>query len=621
MRTSSCFLAIHLAFYGCIAANVACPEDIGAILPACENAICGGEDPANVEHCKNASPGGPHCDKNAQAGPQSSSVVTASQSGKIVTGTYALETITSLSSLRQSITTTITASPKTSGGPAETAAAVILAGGVAWMLAGEVGDAVIAEAVLQAPEAPKGHEDDKTCPVSENKCSDCGGVSGICTTKDGGCRYDKPDCAGDKCEEVDGKCTNQSKGCACCYKFELTPFCDDCGGADGKKCKGINDKDNKYKGCDCLEKPPPLTPYKPLDVQDPKWKNGLPAYGKDPYTKDGSSSDPTCDIKQDGQVTYQWYRGLYPAFCKQIPDKTKTSDKDLTNKDWKDPNIITNPRLRPRGLLEDRTPPPSPTQYPNHKFSFHWKPRQGSCMKDCNQAFQQITDSQCGHTSAMGNSMTQHGDLDIGCGVYSWDIIPPPPPPPAISQRVTCRPGETTPKGSFWHCDPDQPNCRTAATQPDGKAAYYAAIHQYCFGNYNWNPIAGDELSSAYYAWFDTTTIDTATNLPQYCLGAAVSSGDHGAGPGATGPGKTYKCKNNGPGWHGVMGSNSKVSLLIRQAEDTKDCPPVPTKKHSLVEGDACEKTFRLAVDACRSDPEWFPTSPILNPQIHVTQF
>lgn len=62
--------------------------------------------------------------------------ITASQSSKIVTGTYVLQTITSYSKLRESITTTVTSTTTATDGSTgvQTAAAVILAGGVAWFL-------------------------------------------------------------------------------------------------------------------------------------------------------------------------------------------------------------------------------------------------------------------------------------------------------------------------------------------------------------------------------------------------------------------------------------------------------------------------------------------------------
>jgi hypothetical protein len=66
------------------------------------------------------------------------SIVTASLSNITVTGTYALETIPPYSSLRQSITTTVTTNITYSGvAGAETAVAVVLAGGVSWYLAGK----------------------------------------------------------------------------------------------------------------------------------------------------------------------------------------------------------------------------------------------------------------------------------------------------------------------------------------------------------------------------------------------------------------------------------------------------------------------------------------------------
>lgn len=72
--------------------------------------------------------------------PPALSTVIASQADKTVTGTYALQTISSYSRLRQKVTTTITATTTRTQGltGVETGVAVILAGGVTWALIGKL---------------------------------------------------------------------------------------------------------------------------------------------------------------------------------------------------------------------------------------------------------------------------------------------------------------------------------------------------------------------------------------------------------------------------------------------------------------------------------------------------
>jgi hypothetical protein len=45
-----------------------------------------------------------------------------------------------------------------------------------------------AVAALSPPESANNHEDDKSCPDPKDKCADCGGNQGMCTTgTDTGC--------------------------------------------------------------------------------------------------------------------------------------------------------------------------------------------------------------------------------------------------------------------------------------------------------------------------------------------------------------------------------------------------------------------------------------------------
>lgn len=65
-----------------------------------------------------------------------------------------------------------------------------------WAGLGVVGDAAVAEAVLEAPKTAEGnHEDDTTCPEPKSKCPDCAGMAGMCTTGTAvGCGCDNPTC-------------------------------------------------------------------------------------------------------------------------------------------------------------------------------------------------------------------------------------------------------------------------------------------------------------------------------------------------------------------------------------------------------------------------------------------
>jgi hypothetical protein len=77
-----------------------------------------------------------------------------------------------------------------------------------------VGDAAIAEAVLEAPKTAEGnHEDDVTCPNPKSKCSDCGGMAGMCATGTAigcacdslACPVDLPSCDDAACAGANGE--------------------------------------------------------------------------------------------------------------------------------------------------------------------------------------------------------------------------------------------------------------------------------------------------------------------------------------------------------------------------------------------------------------------------------
>ena len=131
--------------------SLTCPEDIGAQPLPCSADVCGGADPKKADHCakercqcKFRNPAiRLHCSNDHPGANNSTATIalttmTASQSGKTVTGSYALQTISSYNDLRQAITTTVTVSTTGTDGSigVETGAAVIFAGGVSWFLSG-----------------------------------------------------------------------------------------------------------------------------------------------------------------------------------------------------------------------------------------------------------------------------------------------------------------------------------------------------------------------------------------------------------------------------------------------------------------------------------------------------
>ncbi|CAI6342584.1 unnamed protein product [Periconia digitata] len=257
---------------------IACPEQIGGVPQACVNRECGNEDPENEGHCAKEAADQSHCvcDPAATtAQPLVTSVVTApTSSGSTSAGsaTYALATLTEYKDLRESITATITVSPTQSGEPADTVAAVVFAGGVAWYLASFVGAEA---AALAAPkEAPPSHRDDERCEGEKSKCEDCGATLGFCVEPNPGCACEeeekcpeqKPSCEATECKGDEGKCTlGDLKDCECeenneCPDDMDSPFCSACGGemVDRAQCSGDSpccngDETGKNKGCGCYQ--------------------------------------------------------------------------------------------------------------------------------------------------------------------------------------------------------------------------------------------------------------------------------------------------------------------------------------------------------------------------------
>lgn len=112
-----------------------CPEVYGNEPMFCDDPSCGGKDDSGSV-CKSRNSAGQNCqckDAASTVAPSTpkTTVVTVTSSGSTIVGTWELQTLTSYTSLKQEATITVTTTG-TSG--AETALAVVAAGGVAWFL-------------------------------------------------------------------------------------------------------------------------------------------------------------------------------------------------------------------------------------------------------------------------------------------------------------------------------------------------------------------------------------------------------------------------------------------------------------------------------------------------------
>jgi hypothetical protein len=91
--------------------------------------------------------------------------------------------------------------------------AIVMAGGVVWVLAGFGSDAAIIDALPEPPGVSDGHSDDPSCPDPKTDCATCAGLGGMC--KSGvaiGCACDdgETDCPAEKprystCDGQDGE--------------------------------------------------------------------------------------------------------------------------------------------------------------------------------------------------------------------------------------------------------------------------------------------------------------------------------------------------------------------------------------------------------------------------------
>ncbi|KAH5400317.1 hypothetical protein HBI47_197940 [Parastagonospora nodorum] len=280
--------------------------------------------------------------------------------------------------------------------------------------------------------------------------------------------------------------------------------------------------------------------------------NGESNSGSPPWAP--SQDKPSCDSKIS-DITNTFFKSLYPAFCKQIKNGAALK-KTLTSAD-----------IKTSGSRK-RTPPPSPKSFQGYKFNFEFIGGNSGCKKTCEEAYADLN-SACGRE---GTTMKQKGQFDVGCGKYSYSIEQPPP-----KQPTTCKPRGSTKEDmrSLWR-DP-------WAGYP--KNTFQAASHQYCNGGWDWVGKVDKEWSTDNYFWIDSATINPKTNLPEYCMGAAIGDMSQWSP-------NPVNCKSRG-----MRGGNVKINLHIQPAVDQTGCKPL--KDHKIPKGPECTKIFDAVADDC----------------------
>lgn len=95
----------------------------------------------------------------------------------------------------------------------------------------------------------------------------------------------------------------------------------------------------------------------------------------------------------------------------------------------------------------------------------------------------------------------------------------------------------------------------------------------------NADPHNTKDWTATDYFWFDTTSIDPATNLPAYCIGAAYGTNSQ------ISPASAALCKHSGPGT-GLQHSDSKTWVQVVPSPVQDSCSPIDMYK--LPEGEEC---------------------------------
>ncbi|KAK8057591.1 hypothetical protein PG996_011528 [Apiospora saccharicola] len=160
--------------------------------------------------------------------------------------------------------------------------------------------------------------------------------------------------------------------------------------------------------------------------------------------KEPKGPSANCDMDNLSKIPGNVFGGsknnVYHHFCDNwVADVEAKMRVDAAGNN-KDPEIIKSKKI------QGRTPPPNPNVYKDTDFNLGYKPSGGDgkkqCAQNCTVAFDTLW-STCSNTGAKDQLMQKKGSIDVGCGVFNYEIAAPPPKTPREVHNPRCyRPDE-----------------------------------------------------------------------------------------------------------------------------------------------------------------------------------
>jgi hypothetical protein len=132
-------------------------------------------------------------------------------------------------------------------------------------------------------------------------------------------------------------------------------------------------------------------------------------------------ASPKCNVDALSGVPYNVFSGsagsVFGKFCDAVGKAQQT--KLSWNVDSSG-NQKTSSRLRYK-----RTPPPNPGSYASFNSELDWVPASGACNTNCNDAYNGIALSSCGHQGGEQNGMTASASLESAVGpIHTRSLAP-----------------------------------------------------------------------------------------------------------------------------------------------------------------------------------------------------
>ncbi|EEH35239.2 hypothetical protein PAAG_06286 [Paracoccidioides lutzii Pb01] len=140
-----------------------------------------------------------------------------------------------------------------------------------------------------------------------------------------------------------------------------------------------------------------------------------------------------CDTKWVSSYPFNAFDLTHKNFCRIVKRQRNPGRPVRLNVNSKG-NIKTSPLTvqDPNNpgypfSLTKRTPPPNPHTWKDITIQYTWRQTIGGrCSASCDEAYSRLARSECGHQGAKQNQMTVEGQIDVGCGVYSYSLRGPP---------------------------------------------------------------------------------------------------------------------------------------------------------------------------------------------------